>query len=316
MPTPLLKRLMLGLAAIVPIGCGTRSYREHNLLDPCITDAATLTVYVKVETGTKKTSDPAFNPMGPRTTVTVERADLYRADFKIAGGAAAFLSSEHVLGLDGRPLEEAITAGDGFLALIPPPGAADDEMHTLAPRGNGYCVVRDGYTVYTDTARTTEVDRSAREIRDALRFTWMGDQLYYVETDVAGRVSRIHRTKVGSGGVWDEMTYDAALTPIDAHPGRTYVEGYDLLDGEPVLLLRKSYDAGAAIDRGSTGALLRGGRLVATWSSPEPGWIRPDIRAFVGWTRSYGSLRATLTLRSLDDGSLRTIPVDATPAVP
>jgi hypothetical protein len=69
------------------------------------------------------------------------------------------------------------------------------------------------------------------------------------------------------------------------------------------------------VSAGDGHALLHGQGLVATWTGDPPGWIRPDLRAVLGWHYSFGSLQATLTLRSLDDGSSRSIAVDARPAL-
>lgn len=319
MAKSLLRRLSLGLAALLGAGCGARTYTERCLLDPCLTDGTTLTVYLSVETGTRETSGGAFNPTGPQTKTTVTRSDLYQADFALSRDTATFLAGKHLLGVEGRSLDTAITTTDGLLNLVPPSATNDAEVVCLAPLGQPLCVRRDDrFTIYSDASRGAEVDAGSVPTLARLRLTWNGDRLYAIDSDAEGRISRIHHTTVGSGGVWESLVYDAGVTPLDADPGRTYVEAYDVLDGEGVLLLRKSYDQSGNMSeyRGQSYALLRGQRLVATWTGDSPGWIRPDLRAIMGWHRSHGSLQATLTLRSLDDGSLRTIAVDARPALP
>lgn len=311
----LLRRLCVGIAALFGFGCGPRAYTERLLLDPCITDGASLSVYVQVETGTAETTGGGFNPTGPRTTRTVDRADLYRADFALSGSTATLIGSEHLLGREGKALDQAITTTDGYLGLTRPP----PDHILVAPLGNYVCEHGDGrFTVYADNDRTKVVDRGDLPKPSFLRFTWSGERIYAIDSDAEGRISRIRHTRVGSGGVWEEIGYDAAATPIDADPGQIMVEAFDLLDGEPILLASKSYvQTGGMMDyRSSTYALVRGQRLVVAWTGDPPGWIRPDLRALVGWHRRYGSLQATLTLRSLDDGTERSLAVDATPALP
>jgi hypothetical protein len=201
-----------------------------------------------------------------------------------------------------------------MLRQSPPPALVDGKAVHLASDGQRLCVrLRDRFTVFGDTARGRQLDAGTVPTLANLQFTWAGDRLYAIETDAAGGTSRVHHTRVGSGGAWESLTYDPASMPVDAEPGQTWVEAYDMVDGEAVLLVRKSYarGAGAAGSRGPTYAILRGPRLVASWSGDPPGRIRPALRSIVGWHRSLGSLRAVLTLRSLDDGSVRRIAVDA-----
>ena len=314
----ILKRLVLGITACFGSGCGSRAFEEHRLLDPCITDGARLTVYASVERGTRETHSGVFNPNGPSTWDRVAQADLYELEFELRDDAAAISRTRHLLGIQGRPLAPAITETDGRLDLAPLPPEGEREARELAPTGSRCCVRRgDRFFVYSDAARGTELDAGTVPAPGSVRFTWDGERLYIISWDAEGRVSRIFSTAVGSGGEWDEFRYDAELTPLDGDRGATYVEAYDLLDGEPVLLLRKCYTSsnGSPAPRVNTLAIVRGTRVVSTWTGDELGWIQPDIRAVVGWQRSFGALQATLTLRSLDDGSLRTWEIDARPVL-
>jgi hypothetical protein len=314
----LLRPLVLGLAACLGSSCGPRAYQEQRLLEPCLTDGSTLTIFIGVKSGTREVSRGGFSPNGPHTTTRIERADLYRADFVLTGDAATLTDTQHLLGLDGRSWDTAITTADGFLSQVPPPPENDTEIQVLAPQGNGFVVfAKSRYTVYADPTRTQVVDVGTAPDPGFLQFTWSGERLYLIAADVEGRRFRILSTVVGSQGVWEEVVYDALVTPVDADPGRTYVEAYDVLDGQPLLLLRKQYAQreGHPHPRRSTYSLLHDQRLVATWTGDPPGWIRLDLRAVVGWNYRIGVLEATLTLRSLDDGGLRSITVDARPAL-
>ena len=312
-----LKRLLLGVTACFGSGCGSRDFLERRLLDPCITDGTRLTAFVGVERGVRTTSGGSFNPNGPRTTDAVAQADLHQVEFTLGDGAATLTGARHLLGIAGRPLASAITTTDGGLSLAPLPSADDAEMRVIAPTGNRCCVQRQGrFTVYADATRTTELDAGIVAAPGQLRFTWNGERIYLIVCDAEGRLSRIHTTAVGARGAWEMLTYDAATMPVDGDPGSTFVEAYDRVDGDPVLLLRKHYTAREGAERRSaTCSILRGSRLVSTWTDSAPGWIQPDIRAVVGWQRSHGSLQATLTLRSLDDGALRMWNVDARAAL-
>lgn len=307
-----LRRLVLVLAALLGVGC-SRSFNDSNLLDAYHFDGSTLIVYVHRESGVHEERGSAFNPNGPQTHTTVATSDLHRLTFTVAGTIATFTGTEQVLHQEGRSIRENLTMAPGFLDRQAPPVKDDAEIHLLAPLGNAYLVKRDKrYTVYADRMRQAILDQGEHKTYDALHFTWSGERLYYVTTAPDGR-QHIHTTAVGSG-VWSEVIYDARTQPLDKLPGNIYVEGYDRIDNDDVLLLRKSYTyTDPRLGDGRTSySLLRGTRLLATWTGNEPGFIRPDLRALVGWQdRAYRKLTATLSLRSLDDGTERRVAVDA-----
>lgn len=314
----ILKRLMVGLVACFGAGCGARTFHEQRLLDPCITDGKRLTVYASLEHGTRETRGSHFNPNGTKTVESVTQGDLYEVEFDLRGDAATLTGIRHLLRVAGRPLASAISTTEKSLSQVPLTPVDSTETLVRAPSGDRCCVrSRDRFVVYADAARTTELDSGTVPALGILRFTAGGERLYVISSDSEGRVSRISTSSVGSRGTWDEIRYDAAQTPLDAHPGATSVEGFDVLDGEPVLLLRKYYAPGnsSPSPRPQSFAILRGGRVVAIWTAETAGLIRPDIRAVVGWYRSGGSLQATFALRSLDDGSSRTWQIDARPVL-
>lgn len=309
-----LRRLVLVLATLLGLGCASRSYNDSNLLDAYHFDGSKLTVYVHRESGVREERGSAFNPNGPQTQTTVATSDLYRVTFTVAGTTATFTDAEQLLHEDGRSIRKDLTVAPGFLDQQSPPAEDDAEIHLIAPLGNAFLVVRDKrYTVYADRMRQVTIDHGALKTYDTLHFTWSGERLYYIATAPDGR-HHIHTTVVGSGGVWSEVIYDARTQPIDKLPGNIYVEGYDRIDNDDVLLLRKSYTyTDPRLGDGRTSySLLRGTRLLATWTGDPPGFIRPDLRALVSWQdRAYGKITATLSLRSLDDGTERQIAVDA-----
>lgn len=311
-----LRYLVVALATVFGLGC-SRSYDDRNLLDTYHFDGTKLTVYVLHETGVREQHGSGFNPNGPRTTTTVATSDLHRLTFTVAGSTATVTATERLLHQEGRSLRDQITVAPGFLAQKPPPAKDDEEIQLLAPLGNAFLVVRrDGHTVYADPTRQVVIDQGAQDTYSTLKFTWSGKRLYHVVTAKDGR-HHIHTTVIGSG-VWNEVIYDAKAQPLDQLPGTIYVEGYDRIDNDDVLLLRKSYTyTDPTLGDGRTSyTLLRGPRLLATWTGDPPGFIRPDLRALVGWQdRAYRKLTATLSLRSLDDGTERRIPVDPRAAV-
>lgn len=311
-----LRRLVLVLAALFGVGC-SRSFNDRNLLDAYHFDGSTLTVYVLHETGVHEERGSGFNPNGPQTKTTVATADLHRITFTVAGTTATFTGAEQLLHQDGRSIRDDLTIAPGFLDRQPPPAEDDAEIQLLAPLGNAFLVVRDQrYTVYADRRRQAILDQGPFTTYDTLHFTWSGQRLYHVATAPDGR-QHIHTTVVGSG-VWSEVLYDARTQPLDTLPGTIEVAGYDRIDNDDVLLLRKSYTyTDPSLGDGRTSYhLLRGTRLLASWTSDPPGFLRPDLRALVGWQdRAYGKLTATLSLRSLDDGTERRIAVDPGPGV-
>ncbi len=306
-----LRYLVFALATVFGVGC-SRSYNDRNLLDAYHFDGSKLTVYVLRESGVREEHGSAFNPTGTRTTTTVATADLHRVTFTIAGTTATVTATERLLHQEGRSLRDQITVAPGFLDQQAPPTKDDREIHLLAPLGNAYLVVRDKrYTVYADRRRQAIIGQGPFTTYDTLHFTWSGERLYYVVTAKDGR-QHIHTTVIGSG-VWSEVIYDTRVQPLDQLPGNIYVEGYDRIDNDDVLLLRKSYTyTDPTLGDGRTSySLLRGTRLLATWTGDPPGFIRPDLRALVSWQdRAHNKLSATLSLRSLDDGTERRIPVD------
>lgn len=312
-----LRRLVLVLAAVLGVGC-SRSFNDSNLLGAYHFDGSKLTVYVLRESGVHEERGSAFNPNGPQTHTTVATSDLHRLTFTVAGTTATFTGTEQLLHQEGRSIRENLTIAPGFLDLQAPPAKDDEEIQLLAPLGNAFLVVRrdERYTVYADRMRQVIIDQGPFSTYNTPHFTWSGERLYYLATAPDGR-QHIHTTVVGSG-VWSEVIYDARTQPLDKLPGNIYVEGYDRIDNDDVLLLRKSYTyTDPRLGDGRTSYhLLRGTRLLATWTGNEPGFIRPDLRALVGWQdRAYRKLTATLSLRSLDDGTERRIAVDPRPGV-
>lgn len=306
-----LRRLVLVLATVLGVGCSS-SYNDRNLLGAYHFDGSKLTVYVYRESGVREQRGSAFNPNGPQTKTTVATSDLHRVTFTVAGTTATFTDAEQLLHREGRSIREDLTIAPGFLDRQPPPAKDDAEIELLAPLGNAFLVVRDKrYTVYVDRMRQAIIDQGPFTTYDTLHFTWSGERLYHVATAPDGS-HHIHTTVVGSG-VWSDVIYDARTQPLDKLPGTIYVEGYDRIDNDDVLLLRKSYTyTDPRLGDGRTSySLLRGTRLLATWTGNEPGFIRPDLRALVGWQdRAHNKLTATLSLRSLDDGTERRIAVD------
>ncbi|MCC5886076.1 MAG: hypothetical protein JJT88_06530 [Gammaproteobacteria bacterium] len=315
----ILRRALLALAVCFSWGCGPRSYSERQLLDAYFLEGSTLSVHVGTESGTRTKIDRPGNPTGQRVESAVDRVALYRVDFNIAGNTATATGSTLLLSQQGQPLASAITMAEAFLALEAPPPPDPREIQLLAPQGNRFCVITDNrYTVYADPGRREEIDGGELIEMGRLRFTWSGERLYGVhrnQHDGEADLHRVSSTVVGSGGVWEDHVYDAGRLPLSDWPGTTEISAFDLIDDEAVFLLQK-YPDPQDRDRRAIHGLVRAERVVATWTGDPPGWIRPDLNAVVGWHRRFNSLQGTLSLRSLHDGSERSIGVDATRALP